>query len=152
MLERAVEIWRSRDFNSRELVVNQRVWELLGCLYICNEAVYTAISVACGWAGAVISRCKPRNSEIRDRKLATDQQTDGPTDWWTDIASFRVACTRLKRDKQNSLPAPGAGTHDGLFHVPITFPGHVLTKTKSFLERFFKRSIFFTYHWWWWIV
>ena len=33
-----------------------------------NKAVYTAILVACGWAGAVISLCKPRNSEIRDRK------------------------------------------------------------------------------------
>ena len=31
-----------------------------------NKAVYTAISVACGWAGAVMSLCKPRNSEISD--------------------------------------------------------------------------------------
>ena len=33
-----------------------------------NKAVYTVISVACGWAGAVMSFCKPRNSEIRDKK------------------------------------------------------------------------------------
>ena len=31
-----------------------------------NKAVYTAISVACGWAGAVMSFCKPQNSKIRD--------------------------------------------------------------------------------------
>ena len=42
-----------------------------------NKAVYTAISGACGWAGAVLSLCKPQNSEIRDRKL---DDTDGPTD------------------------------------------------------------------------
>ena len=46
-----------------------------------NKAVYTAISVACGWAGAVMSLCKPRNSEIRDRKL---DDTDGPTNRPTD--------------------------------------------------------------------
>ena len=57
-----------------------------------NKAVYTAISVACGWAGAVLSLCKPRNSEIRDRKL---DDTDRPTDRRTDIVSYRVACTRL---------------------------------------------------------
>ena len=46
-----------------------------------NKAVYTTISVACGWAGAVMSLCKPRNSKIRDRKLDdTDQQTNRPTD------------------------------------------------------------------------
>ena len=49
-----------------------------------NKAVYTAISVACGWAGAVMSLCKPQNSEIRDRKLddtdqPTNRVTDGPT-------------------------------------------------------------------------
>ena len=33
-----------------------------------NKAVYTAILVACGWAGAVISLCKPQNSKIRDQK------------------------------------------------------------------------------------
>ena len=33
-----------------------------------NKAVYTAILVACGWAGAVISLCKPRNGKIRDQK------------------------------------------------------------------------------------
>ena len=46
-----------------------------------NKAVYTAISVVCGWAAAVTSLCKPRNSKIRDRKLDdTDGPTDGPTD------------------------------------------------------------------------
>ena len=50
-----------------------------------NKAVYTAISVACGWAGAVMSLCKPRNSKIRDRKLDdTDGRTDRPTDRQTD--------------------------------------------------------------------
>ena len=49
-----------------------------------NKAVYTAISVACGWAGAVMSLCKPRNSEICDQKLddtdqRMDQLTNGPT-------------------------------------------------------------------------
>ena len=33
-----------------------------------NQAEYTAILVACGWAGPVISLCKPQNSKIRDRK------------------------------------------------------------------------------------
>ena len=58
-----------------------------------NKAVYTAISVACGWAGAVMNLCKPRNSEIRDQKL---DDTDQPTDRRTDIVSYRVACERLK--------------------------------------------------------
>ena len=31
-----------------------------------NKAVYTAILVACGWAGAVVSLCKPQNSKIRE--------------------------------------------------------------------------------------
>ena len=43
---------------------------------IFNMAVYTAISVACGWAGAVLSLCKPQNSEICDQKL---DDTDQPT-------------------------------------------------------------------------
>ena len=34
-------------------------------LFFKNKAVYTAILVACGLAGAVISLCKPRNSKIR---------------------------------------------------------------------------------------
>ena len=39
--------------------------------------VYTAVSVTCGWAGAVMSLSKPRNREIRDQKLDdTDQRTD----------------------------------------------------------------------------
>ena len=46
-----------------------------------NKAIHTAISVACRWAGAVMSLCKPRNSKIRDRKL---DDTDGPTDRRTD--------------------------------------------------------------------
>ena len=33
-----------------------------------NKAIYTAFLVACGWAGAVISLCKPQNSKIRDQK------------------------------------------------------------------------------------
>ena len=48
-----------------------------------------------------------------------------------------------------TLPAAGAarrqlndGTHDGWYHVPITSPGHVLSISKSFLERFFQKSIF----------
>ena len=45
-----------------------------------NKAVYTATSVACGWAGAVRGLCKPQNRP-------TDGQTDGRTDrhsasWW----------------------------------------------------------------------
>ena len=47
-----------------------------------------------------MSLCKPRNSEIRDQKLDDiDGPTDGPTDRRTDIASYRVACTRLKRQQ-----------------------------------------------------
>ena len=46
-----------------------------------NKAVYTAISVACGWAGAAMSLCKPRNRKIRDQKLDdTNGPTDGPMD------------------------------------------------------------------------
>ena len=33
-----------------------------------NKAGYTATSVACGWAGAVMSLCKPQNCKIRDQK------------------------------------------------------------------------------------
>ena len=29
-----------------------------------KKAVYAALSVACGWAGAVMSYCKPQNSKI----------------------------------------------------------------------------------------
>ena len=29
-----------------------------------NKDVYTAILVACGWAGAVMNLCKPQNSKI----------------------------------------------------------------------------------------
>ena len=65
-----------------------------------NKAVYTAISVACGWAGAVMSLCKPRNSEIRDQKL---DDTDGRTDGRTDIASYRVACILLVRPSIREL-------------------------------------------------
>ena len=36
--------------------------------------------------------CKPQNSVIRDQKLDVNR----PTDRRTDIASYRVACTRLK--------------------------------------------------------
>ena len=46
-----------------------------------NKAIYTAITVACGWAGAVMSLCKPQNSKISDQKLDdTDQWTDQQTD------------------------------------------------------------------------
>ena len=34
-----------------------------------NKAVYTAISVACGWARAVISPCQPQNSKIYEKKI-----------------------------------------------------------------------------------
>ena len=55
-----------------------------------NKAVYTAISVACGWAGAVLSLCKPQNSERHDQKLDdtdqwTDRWTDGPTNRHSDL-------------------------------------------------------------------
>jgi len=36
-----------------------------------------------------MSLCTPQNSKIREQKL-------DDTDQWTDIASYRVACTRLK--------------------------------------------------------
>ena len=43
-----------------------------------NKAVYMVISVACGWAGAVMCLCKPRNSKICDQKLNDmDRPTDG---------------------------------------------------------------------------
>ena len=54
---------------------------LCGYNFYFNKAVYTAILVAYSWEGVVISLCTPRNSKIRD----------GPID----IASYRVACTRL---------------------------------------------------------
>ena len=59
-----------------------------------------ASSVACGWVGAVMSLFKPRNSEIHDRKL---NDTDRRTDRQTDVASYRVACTRLKDRKLLAL-------------------------------------------------
>ena len=43
-----------------------------------NKVVYTATSVACGWAGAVIICCKPQNSKVRGQKQIT------PTDQWLD--------------------------------------------------------------------
>ena len=49
-----------------------------------NKARYTATLVAYGWAGTA-----KKNS-------VTDQQTDRPTNRWTDGAGCRVACTRLK--------------------------------------------------------
>ena len=72
-------------------------------IHLSNKAVYTAISVACGCAGAVVSLCKPQNSKIRDQKLVdtdrlTHGQTNVPTDGPANLASYRVACTRLKMD------------------------------------------------------
>ena len=48
-----------------------------------KKAVYTAESVACDWAGAVMRKL-PENAEKTnalptDRR--TDQPTDGPTQW-----------------------------------------------------------------------
>ena len=59
-----------------------------------NKAVYTATKVACGWAGAVM---KKANSSIwagapKNAKNAEKADGDRPTD----IAGYRVACTRLK--------------------------------------------------------
>ena len=55
-----------------------------------------AILVACGWAGAVISLCKPQNSKIRVQKL---DDTDRQTHRQTNIASYKVAYTRQKSNK-----------------------------------------------------
>ena len=84
-----------------DALVDQKVRKCkIACAMDQNKAVYTAISVACGWAGAVLSLCKPRNSEIRDQKLDdTDRPTirwHRPTDRPTDIVTYRVASTRLK--------------------------------------------------------
>ena len=70
-------------FDEKELVVMNKSDICEGAVTWVNQnkAVYTAISVACGWAGAVLSLCKPRNSEIRNRKL---DDTDRPTNRRTD--------------------------------------------------------------------
>ena len=57
--------------------------------------------------------------------------------------------SKMARMGSYTLPAAGAarrqlndGTHDGWYHVPITSLGHVLSISKSFLERFFQKSSF----------
>ena len=52
-----------------------------------NKAVYTAESVACDWAGAVMRKLPKKRRKTN--ALPTNQRTDGVT--------YRVACTRLKR-------------------------------------------------------
>ena len=47
-----------------------------------NKAVYTAESVACDWAGAVMRKLpekRRKNKCVTDRP--TDQPTDEPTQW-----------------------------------------------------------------------
>ena len=46
-----------------------------------NKAVYTAESVACDWAGAVMRKL-PKNAE-KTNALPTDQPTNRPTDQLT---------------------------------------------------------------------
>ena len=85
---------------------------------------------------------------ISDKSFClTDRRTDRQTDRQTDRRTDRR--TDGRTDKPASLPAAGAarrqlndGTHDGWYHVPITSPGHVLSISKSFLERFFQKSSF----------
>ena len=47
-----------------------------------NKAVYTAESVACDWAGAVMRKV-PQNAK-KTNALPTDGRTDGPTNRPTD--------------------------------------------------------------------
>ena len=62
-----------------------------------NKVGYTATEVACGWAGALIKMTNPsiwagaamQKPPVTPKKLT---RTDRPTD----IADYRVACTRLK--------------------------------------------------------
>ena len=51
----------------------------------------------------------------------------------------------IEHQKWHPLPAAGTarcqvndGSDDGLQHIPITFPGHVLAETKSFWNAFWK--------------
>ena len=86
---------RETQRRSRNIPISPKDRREEKCFLKLRKAAYTATPVACGWAGAVIRLCWPRNSEICDRKLddtdrPTDRRTDGPT------ASYRVACTRLK--------------------------------------------------------
>ena len=68
------------------------------CRVSVNKAVYTAESVTCNWAGAVMRKLPKKR---RKNKCVTDQPTDRPTNQptnqRTDIVTYRVACTRLKR-------------------------------------------------------
>ena len=66
-----------------------------------HKVVYTATNVTCGWAGAVIRKANPsiwagaimQKPPLMPKKIT---RTDGSTDRPTDIAGYRVACTRLK--------------------------------------------------------
>jgi len=71
-----------KNTGSKKILYPHQIWQLyLGeSMIIVNKAVYSAISVACRWAGAVLSLCKPQNSEIRGQKLDdTDRPTNGST-------------------------------------------------------------------------
>ena len=41
-------------------VCSERLLARMETKIVINKTVYTAISVACGWAGAVMSLCKPQ--------------------------------------------------------------------------------------------
>ena len=67
-----------------------------------NKAGYTATSVACGWAGAVIELLEHlgKSGEAKDRKNIkkvkwgpTDQPTDLLTDQRTDGRTDKAGCT-----------------------------------------------------------
>ena len=56
-----------------------------------------------GCAGAVISVCKPRNSEIRNQKQVEKRPSNLRTEGRTVIASYTVACMRLKKMKRKGM-------------------------------------------------
>ena len=62
-----------------------------------NKAGYTAESVACNSAGAVMQKL-PRKR--RKSKYVTNRPTNRPTDRRANIVTYRVACTRLNNKKK----------------------------------------------------
>ena len=79
-----------------------------------NKAGYTAKPVACCWAGAVMLKVS-RKVRILIKPQKTHLMTDGPSNRPTDTVTYRVACTRLKRKKNN--PPTAACVEPMLFWI-----------------------------------
>ena len=56
-----------------------------------GSAIYTAASVTCDWAGAVMKKSLAKRRKRRKRKWGTDRPTNRPTDQQTDTVTYSVA-------------------------------------------------------------